>query len=53
MSKCDPCSVGGCEYIFCCVVCDVGYSVGACVSDLLCGKWLLVDRYVHHLLCGA
>ena len=32
MSECDPCSVGGCEYIFCCVVCDVGYSVGACVS---------------------
>ena len=39
--------------IFCCVVCDGGYSVGACVSDLLCCKWLLVDRYVHHLLCGA
>ena len=40
--------------ILCCVVCDFGRrSVCACVSDLLCGKWLLVDRYVHHLLCGA
>ena len=42
------CVVAGCGRLV-----GVGYSVGACVSDLLCGKWLLVDRYVHHLLCGA
>ena len=40
--------------ILCCVVCDFGrYSVGARVSDLLCGEWLHVDRNVHHVLCGA